>query len=77
MKVEKKIVTVPPAFEPVQLNLTFETKDELARFFAIFNHVDIGDLLGRKQADLIRNQIMDIVNNDYLPYHQKLCKLMK
>lgn len=33
-------------FEPFTLNLTFETRDEAERFYAVFNHTDVCEFTG-------------------------------
>lgn len=47
MKWEVKRVETPPAFQPVELTLRFETAEELAAFYAVFSYSNITGAIGR------------------------------
>lgn len=79
MKVEH--VPVTKKFEPVSLKLTFETPRELAAFYALFNHVTIGDIISRANDGMSRKIRLALINANngfipegYEPFHSSLCK---
>lgn len=71
-----KITKQEPTFTPV--TVTFETKEELCKFFALCNHTQISDALRLNGwSDHIDNHFSDVIGKDYMPYHSALCDLMK
>jgi hypothetical protein len=50
MQVTSEQVETKPAFVPIQLNLTFENRDELSKFYAIFNFVPICGFFDKEKA---------------------------
>jgi hypothetical protein len=53
MKVSSK--TVEENFKPIELNIVIESPEEARAFYAIFNHMDNSELLGRSTASQIRD----------------------
>jgi hypothetical protein len=47
----------PPEFQPFNLNITVETKEEAQALFAIFNYTPNTDLLGNSHYSAVKDAI--------------------
>jgi len=74
MKVKAKQEQLPKIFLPVELNITFETQEELGRFYAIFNHTVISEFLDPHdyKASEIRQSISIYTGDKYNDYWDEL-----
>ena len=74
MKAEKRLVAAPKVFVPVELKITFETKEELGAFYALFNFSPICDLLDKAgfSARPVRTAL-EVDYNGYKDFHAILC----
>lgn len=74
MKVETQ--TKKADFHPIEMKITFTSLEEASKFYAMFNHATLRKFFGMEQADLIREDLMNYVKNDYLEYHSDLCDIV-
>ena len=63
MKISAEEVLVKPAFTPINLTLTFESKIEIDEFYAIFNLSILTDTLPHIDQSSIRNQLRELTGN--------------
>ena len=60
-------LTVKKEFEPVTLNLTFETLEELQEFYAVFNYTRITDSLRHINSFQIKGELEKLDQGAYSP----------
>lgn len=67
-------------FVPFKLTVLFETSDEAAQFYSLFNHYTLNCTTVGEKSRVIREAIVAAfpgVHKEYYPYHEKLCKIIK
>jgi hypothetical protein len=71
-----------PKFEPLTLEITLESENEVNAFYALFNVMDICVVLREAgiEPEKVRNAIKNLLGNDYPDYgsvQYKLVSLLK
>jgi hypothetical protein len=67
-------------FKPISIEITLESEEEVGAFFSLFNYGALCDLFGSDDGPaLIREEVCAVLGNipDYMPYHEKIHRLMK
>ena len=64
-------LTVNKEFQPVTLNLTFETLEELQEFYAVFNYTRITDSLRHINSFQIKGELEKLDQGAYSPEYCK------